>query len=444
MRRAMLFAVVLVLGLGSAGYGISISGFVNHELRLDFGLGGFDDIWGDTEIGIEADLRGWTVGMFIDIETDGWEDLEFFLSGSFGAFEIFSWYEFYGVSDNLTPTEVRQDWDTVVQMPFGGVDFWGVFSMAGEESGGMSEYGSGAAFGFNAMAGPIEIWSEMRFNLRPFVRWVFWNGMDMVLSRIQACDLIDLEDPTCEMDFNRANIYVSLPFCCADIVAKLGIEDDGFHNFQIWLERIDTGLDWLAVDFVGIWYDVDGKDLDVTLDLSFGDASCITPYGSLDLGAADVVNSISLDGLGLVCPIGDVSLAVSALWDDTDYYIGEDARIHPVDGGATRGRLLLPACVEDMGGMDFALGLEAGGAGCCAPYQLGLYAFFWPSSTALFDLQHIRLIYRDEIGENVSWSMEVWAEVGWINAVEFTLTYTWGEPWLVNSTESCCSYPPPP
>lgn len=448
MRRSLLLIVILLFGMGLLVSGMSISGFMIHEVYADFEAGDFVELQMDTEFGIEAGLRGWTFGTFIDLEEDGWEDLEFFTSGSFGAFDVFSWYEFYAINgDDLVDTRVRQDWDTVIQTKLGGVDLYGAFSLGPiEVDEDVYEYGFGAALGLHADIGAFEFWGEISSNLAPFTRWIVWNGMDMVLSKIQACDPVEVIDPVCSTEFTFANAFLEFPFCCADVGAEIAIDCEGFFFLRTWAEDVGTGLDWLTIDVVDLNFIPEAKMIDMSLVLSFGEIGCITPFGGLDLTGPYIVDGIYFDGLELVCPVGDVTAIAAMLLDDTEFFIGTDGRIHSYDYGATHGYLFFPECASrvDAGesfDVDFALGLETTWGGCCGSRRIGIYTFFGPGTVpTLFSWRELRFYFEDEINERFSWRMVVIADDDEFEGVEFTINYRWGDPWLVSPVESCCGF----
>lgn len=447
MKRStgLIVGAILLLGLGLLGSGMSVSGFYMQEIYLDFEDGGFEKFIFDSEFGIEASFGEWTTGLFLDFESDGWEDFEVFTAGTLGALQVFSWFEFYAVAgDHLTPGEIIQDWDSVFQVELSGIDLWGVFSLLAVEDGGFQASGTGWAWGLHEQVGDVGIWAEMTFNLYPFAEWVVWNGMDSVLSKIQACDLVDVLDPTCSMSFTVAEVFVTFPFQCVDVGAFFGIAHDGDLAFSLWAEHLETGLDWLVIDLVELWYFADEKLIDFTLDFSIGESLCITPFVALGQGFPFSADEIYIDGLQIVCPVGDATAIASVVTDDTDYFIGKDARIHPRNGGVSVGAVLASNCVgPPVGGADFAIGIETGGESCCAPFQIGVYAYFESGGhNPLFDLQRIRFVYRDGIGERLSWSLVALADHNEFEGIEIIVNYEWGDVELVSNEESCCSFVP--
>ena len=441
MSRRLLLTAVLVCGFAVLGSAVTISGFFDQELDFSFGAG-FTEFWFDTEIGLEAGFGSWNIGTFIDLETDGWEDLEFFTLGRVGAFNVYSIFEFHALDGGaLTPGDnIKEDWDTAIWTRLAGVDLWAVFSiLAGDDPVDGWISGAGWAWGLHGQAGDFEIWSEMRFNLRPFVRWVVWNGFEKTIRFNQGCDTISVEEPNCDLDFTYANIYARFPVDCMDVGARIGFFDTGFSNLRFWVEDIDTPIEWLEIDAIHLWFYEDEKELGLMFDVSVAEASCITPYVSLAQSSMTTVDGVQIDALGMEVEVESVTVIASAMFDDTDYYLGKDARLHAVKGSEPYSYTLYADCIGDRAGMEFALGLEVDGTGCCAPQTLGVYGFFGPfTPTALFDLEILRVIYEDHITPQLSWSAEFTFEASSPPRVEFAFAYDWGEVQITNSMESCC------
>ena len=444
MFRRLLLTAVLVCGFSILSTAVTISGFLDQELRFDFGAN-FDEFRFDTEIGLEAGFGAWNIGTFIDLESDGMEDLEFFTLGRIGAFDVYSIFEFHAIDgDNLGPGNIKEDWDTAVWTRIAGVDLWGVFSiLAGDDPVDGWISGVGAAWGLHGQAGDLEIWSEMRFNMHTFVRWVVWNGIEKTVRFNQGCDTISVEEANCDLDFNYANIYARIPLDCMEVGARVGFHDAGFSNIRFWLTDVDTPVDWLDIDVLHLRFHDDAKEYEMELGLDLAEAFCITPYFSLVQDTPTAVKGIQLDALGFEAQFENVAFVASGMFDEVDYFIRDDARIDRFDRGEAYGYTLFPDCRESMSGMELALGIEVGVPGCCATQKLGVYGFFGPFiPTALFDLNIVRIMYEDHITPQLAWSAEFIIEVDSAPWVEFTFSYDWGDVQITNSMESCCNLLP--
>ena len=447
MQRIWCVAAMVLLLTGAGACGQTISGFLDYESDFHFHAGSLDYTKLDVEVGLELSSPVWAGGVFLDLESDGLEDIEFFGMGSFGALDIYSYFELTDPDQgHMTPDQLLQDWDTVVRLDLTGVELWGIFSQLVTDSEGVHTVKSGAAVGAHATVGCIDFWAEARFGLRAFLTRAFWFGLDEVIRRNQACNFIRVSEDKvgCDLEFTRANIFTLFPIGCVDLGTRMGIDDHGFVDFRAWATNLQTGIDWLVIEAVEVWFELEHKHVDVHLGLGLGETTCITPFVSLIQSQQTAVDGIQLDGLQLLWEMDDVTVVASALMDDAEFFIAEDARIYPQDGGVTLAYVLLPDCIRSIDEVEFALGLEVGDEGCCAPSRFGVYAYFDSDHGKLFDFVGLRFLFNDWITDSLSWSAEGWFEYEAYQRIEFTVSYAWGEPRIVSSAEgsSCCYYLP--
>ena len=442
--KTLLIIAVLVVVLGIPVYAQSLSGFIDHSTILYFDSGGFDEFGFSTKIGIEYGIADWAFGAFLDLEDnswhwDEWDVLAFSAVGSLGATEVYSLLQFESYGEPLSTSDMWQDWDTVLRTEIADVEMWAILSLLARTDDEVSFSGAGSAFGLHGQSGGLEVWAEVQFNLYSVVDWIFWNGFDEVLRKNQACYLIEVDDWTsCEMEFSFADLYVTFPFLCTDVGTWIGFDDDGFHAFEVWVDDLETGIDWLQIDYIDLWYELDEKDFDMALGVSLGDAACVKPYVSLVQDNSFSVSGIRIDALELSFQIGDVTIVVSELMDDHDHYLGIDARIHP--WGWNDSIFLIPSvCIDPMFGAEEAIGIEIGGTGCCAPFLLGIYSFFDIDLTGvLFDWMGLRVLFKDELTSKLSWSVESWLMYDGLEWIEFGFSYNWGDVRSISSDETCC------
>gem|GEM_PF-1426748 len=468
--KTFLIIAVLVVGLGIPVYAQSLSGFIDHSTILYFDSGAFDEFGFSTKIGIEYGIADWAFGAFLDLEDnsrrwygywDEWDVLAFSAVGSLGATEVYSLVQFESFGKPLSTDDMWQDWDTVVRMEIAGVETWAILSVQEQTYDEESQSGAGSAFGLHGRADMLEVWAEVQFNLYSVVDWVFANGFDEVLRKNQACYyLIEVVDPTCSMEFSFADVYVAFPFLCTDVKTWIGFDDDGFYEFEIWVEDLETGIDWLQIDYVDLRYWIDGKNLDIELGVSLGDAVCIKPYASFVQENSFSVSGIRIEALELSYQIGDATIVFSELMYQEEiflpnYYLGIDARIHPLPSWwweETRASyFLIPSqCTDPMFAAEEAIGLEIGGDGCCAPFLLGIYSFFDIDLTysffdidvtdVLFDWIGLRVLFKNGLTSKLSWSFESWLMYDKVEWIEFGFSYNWGDVRSISSDETCCFF----
>ncbi|MFC2106041.1 hypothetical protein ACFLS0_04755 [Candidatus Bipolaricaulota bacterium] len=457
--KTHLIIAVLVVGLGIPAGAQSLSGFIDHSTTLYFDNGGLDEFGFGTKIGIEYGIADWAFGTFLDLEDDynhwfgypyEWDVLAFSAVGSLGATEVYSLLQFESFGDTLSASDMWQDWDTVLRTKIAGVEMWAILSLLARTEAEELFSGAGSAFGLHGQAGALEVWTEVQFNLYSVVDWIFANWFDEVLRKNQAYYLIEVLDWTsCAMDFSFADVYATFPFLCTDVRAWIGFDDDGFYAFELWVEDLETGIDWLQIDYVDLQYETDGKYLMMELEVSLDAATCIKPYVSLVQDNPFSVSGIRIEALELSYQIGDATIVFSELMYRGElylpnYYLGIDARIHPWPSwwwewwDPTSYFMIPSQCTDPMFAAEEAIGLEIGGTGCCAPFLLGIYSFFDIDLTdVLFDWMGLRVLFKDGLTSKLSWSIESWLMHDGLEWIEFGFSYSWGDVRSISSDETC-------
>lgn len=462
MKTLLIIAALvaeLVIPVGAQ----SLSGFIDNSTTLYFDNSGLDEFGFSTKIGIEYGIADWAFGTFLDLEANNWhwygypyewDVLAFSAAGSLGATEVYSLLQFESFGDPLNASDMWQDLDTVLRTEIAGVEMWAILSLLAWTEDEETLSGAGSAFGLHGQAGVAEVWAEIQFNLDSVVDWIFANGFDEVLRKNQTYYLIEVLDWTsCIMEFSFADVYVTFPFLCTDLGTWIGFDPDGFYAFELWAEDLETGIDWLQIDYVDLEYWINGKDLDIMLEVSLGDAACIKPYVSLVQDNPFSVSGIQIDALELFYQIGDATIVLSELLYRGElylpnYYLGIDARIHPLPlwwwEEAPTSRFLLPSqCAYPILGAEEAIGLEIGGAGCCAPFLFGIYSFFDIDLTGvLFDWMGLRVLFKDELTSKLSWSFESLLMHDGLEWIEFGFSYKWGDVRTISSDETCIFFGP--
>jgi hypothetical protein len=428
-----------VLGAGVC-FGQS-AGFVHGEAVFDF-----DDPWPDAveidfEVGAEYSVSDWSFGALVDIEQFGLEDLAFLATGSLGALNVYSLYWLEAVfGDGPIPgVDLDADWDNAIWMDVAGVELWAFFSIRAEDWLGDHLSGTGLALGGHGSAGDVELWAEVQFNLWELLPFIYWNGFERTLDQNLACDLIDVIDPTCGLDFSFAEVYVELPFCCADPVGWIGFDCEGFYGFEVWIDDLaigDTGLVW---EWIDLWFEAEEKDLELRLGLDVGEAVCIRPYVTLLQADPATVLGLEVDALELACTVGDVTVVVSELLCTDDYYIGTDGAIHPYEWIGS-GWKIPTDCVDEAYGVEEAIAIEVGRDGCCGNESfVGLYSFFDVDlDDAMFDWLGVRARAVTPISSSLSLYIEAWIWSDGIESIALGFDATWGTLKSVTSDWTCC------
>ena len=408
MRRipVLLFLCVGFATVGAVG---QVAGFTHSEVVIDIGAPGIDGLEFNCDLGFEGALDNWTLGGLINLEDTGLERLAFLARGSIGAFNIYSLYQVEAL-DGGTPIpddNILSAWDNAVWTTIVGADLWAFFSNVQEDWLGATLIGTGISIGAHAFAGDVEICGEVTSNLSPMLPYIYWNGLEKVVERNLACDLIQVLNPTSDFGFELAEFAFDFPCRCADISSWISFSTQGFNGLAVEILDFASGLPGLTVEAFGIFFLPEEKFTVLELGLDPVTGLCITPYVTLAFDALTTPTGLQVDALELDYSIGDVSVVVSELLADDDYYIGVDCAIHEYPWLSMD--LAFPdECVDPVHGVEEAIGIEVGQSGCCGGESfVGIYNYFdIDLSDALFDWLGARV--RTEFG--LSTCLSVFAE----------------------------------
>jgi len=440
MKGMLAGLCVVLVAFGVVASGETLSGFVHGELDLDF-----DGPWPkridyDLEMGIEYAIGDWSFGGLLDIEEHGLEDLVILTTGPLGAVNVYSLYWLTGLwGMNPDPgVDLWADWDNAFWMDIAGIEMWAFSSIKATDFFDWHLSGAGLAIGGHGSAGAVEFWAEIQFNLGAMVPLIYWNGLEYIIEKNLACDLIDVLDPTCELDFSFAEAYVDFPFCCADATAWIAFDWDGFYAVEFWVRDIPIGETGLSLEWVDLWFEADWKDLELWFDLDIGQVLCIEPFITLDMDGPAEIEGIEVDALELVCTLGDVTARVSELFTDDDYYMGIDGAIYPRH--QLTGWMIPPQCVDRMWGAEQAIAIEVNREGCCGGDMFfGLYSFFDADlNGVMFDWLGLRARAVSPVTPSLSMYIETWIWYDGVETILLGFDYTWGTLRSVTSDWTCC------
>lgn len=440
MVRVAATAVLCVGLMASIGVG-QLAGFFHAEIEFDLDGAWPESIETDLALGVEYALTDWTFGSLLYAGRDGLENLAFLAKGPFGALNVHSLYwlqEFSWFGQFPGPDLSYADWDNAIWIDVSGVELWGFFSVQTEDGFGEHLSGSGLAIGGHGVAGDVGIWAEMSFNLEPLVPFIYWNGLEETIDQDLPCDLVYVLDPTCSLEFSFAEAYLEFPFCCADVTAWMGVDCLGDFALEAWVRDIPIGQTALVLEWVDLYFDVDGKDLDLWFGLDLGEVLCVTPFVSILEGQDVTVDGIELDALELTCELGGVAITVSELFSLDDYYIGTDGGIHRWDV-CDFGWVIPEECVDVMVEVEEAIGIEVRRDGCCGESFVGLYSFFDVDlNDALFDWLGMRARAEIALSSMLSMSLETWLESEGVTWIALGFDVTWGTLRLLSKDPMCC------
>jgi hypothetical protein len=340
------------------------------------------------------------------------------------------------------------DWDNAVWASIAGADFWAIFSTVEERDFEWDESGAGLAIGAHGLAGDIEVWSEIRFNLHPVLPFIYENGIEKTVEKNLACDLIDIIDPTCSLDFTGADFMFDFPFCCADVGSWISFGTGGFYWAEFWMLDLATGIPGVTLERTSLVFTPDEKMLYFWLEFDPGAGLCITPFVTLDMPPfgpffdiqnAGTIQGFEIDALELVCNIGDVKVVISELFTSDDYYIGEDAAIHKRSDFVSFATFP-DDCVNPAYGVQEAIAVEIGRDGCCGNETfIGIYSFFdIDLHDVLFDWLGVRVRAEMSFSPSISAYVEAWIWYDEFDAIILGFDYSWDTLRALIKDWDCC------
>ena len=347
MKRALVLSL-LVLGLRVAAYGGAFTGSWDTNLCLSWAADGgvsdtvvsFDVFY--SRLYIDYEVCDWVFGSNVIFDLTGIEYLWFDAAGSLGAFSFTSIIQFDPDAKSF------MDWENIAEVSIAGVNFYGLFDMALGALG-PDDVRVGSAYGMLADVGDCTFGAEIRFGAGGHIYWAYvfgvqgWYGHSDGYELCPGYFLITAGNGTgadCNPGFTGLSLMVKFPFTCLDVIALADFSClNGFDQVCFLLEQIDLGAGWFNIDTMSICYQTGSKSICVDLDLTLGDAVCVTPYfdivtqtQSFTDGRAYLIDGIALNALtltynynGVTFKAGEIfnhvwereSASVTA-WDDCD------------------------------------------------------------------------------------------------------------------------------
>jgi hypothetical protein len=120
----------------------------------------------------------------------------------------------------------------------------------------------------------------------------------------------------CDMAFSTMEVRLEgpLPFCQADYSGTISLDCDGFSKAVVEVSGISLpGMDWATLD-TQLVFRPDEKTLVVSPSFDLGVATCFDVYFSDPQG---LFGEVAIDGVGIVCDIGGVTLRGISYWGDS-------------------------------------------------------------------------------------------------------------------------------
>jgi hypothetical protein len=271
MKKALVLSLVLVLGLGVASFGQTLTGKWDTTITI---------VPTPVSLAIKSTLlvdytvSGWSFASSSTFTQTGWDAQKFTVDGSLGAFVLVSTLTF-------TPmTPAFKSWVVTSGVDIVGVSFDAVFTLT---PGVTKLVLSGAG-----KAGLVGV------------------AVDVTLGSGLACDF----------DFAGVVATVDFPFNCANIEAVVTFDCLGFVSatFEATNIAIPT-LPWVTLDAL-LTFQTGSKTLVLTPTFDFGPIACFNLYiDQVDTGTGPLeLGNIIISGIGLDVTIGGVDFLGLSYW----------------------------------------------------------------------------------------------------------------------------------
>ncbi|GEM_PF-554085 len=403
MKRALVLSLVVVIGLGVAGFAQTLSGDWFTKVTVDLaGVATFPGaITVTSALNVAYTVGDWTFGSYTYLADGVWSDQDFSFAGVLGAFSISGglWFD----PDDAVDVFEKLGVDATVTIA--GVSFGVYFDLI--------PAGSDLLVTVDGVAGDVTIGVEVTFG-----------------------DEVD-----CDFDFNWAKVTVGFPFCCADVTGTLAFNClDGFQYAKFCVSDLTIeNLPWLTLGAC-VTFNEQTKTFVLTPSIDLGVIGCdFDLFYRLDIPAAGVgsgimaplnIQGIIFDGLQISCEIGGVQftgityfgpwlvdadgdLVLDSFPGILGYPYSYDANGNGVvDNGESYFEAYQIATTDD---------------GCCGPFSFDVTVFFDEDSVELFDVAYLVASMELQIASQFTFSMGIETDVnaGNVNNIWFGFLVEW-------------------
>jgi len=282
LKKALVVAMVMVMGLGALAFAGPMSGSWDTEICLGFVTITQTDSYVVGQIaGLSSTLTvdytvcAWTFESVSEFGLAGWETQEFTADGVLGAFTFGSVLVF-GPSD-ATFTY----WDSTGGVNIAGINISGEFLLEDD--------GAGWTFGIDGSAGTCDLSADVYFNS-------YLDGGDLAVQTPEYC-----------FCFTSVEIGASFPFCCIELVdVTLGFSNTGFDGITFSLDDVAVpGFEWIVFD-IDLKFDDGalGKVLTLTPSFGYEGLGCIEFEMNLMTEGNAVFYGVNVYGIKVECDMG--------------------------------------------------------------------------------------------------------------------------------------------
>ena len=273
MKRALVLSLIVVIGLGVAGFAQTLGGEWFTKITVDLSGTAFPAaITVLSTLDVDYTVGDWTFSSYTKLTNGVWNDQDFDFVGVLGAFAI------SGSLDFDPDAELFEKLQVDVTVSIAGVSFGFYYDLVGVPA------GNDLNIKIDGVAGDVTI------------------GVDLMLG----------DEVLCDFDFNWVKVKIGFPFCCATVSSEIKFGcTTGFE--YVWFKVVDItieNLPWLTLD-AKVHFTEQTKTFTLSPSIDLGVIGCdFDLYYRLDSsgGILDAlsINGIIFDGIQIACEIGGV------------------------------------------------------------------------------------------------------------------------------------------
>ncbi len=354
MKKALVVAMVMVLGLGALAFAGPLTGEWDTSISLDPSATAMSAFFTDFSSSLDVDyvVGGWTFGSSTAFTLDGFSSQSFTASGVLGAFTFDSTMNFNPMAvtkkvytypamtqttskvagcllDTVTIAKTTKpaftDWTVTGSVSIAGVAFEGLFYLDGGTSA-VTETpllrwngtaweqtssrtiagtagGSGWRFSVSGTAGDATITSLTYFNLSESDATASTTGvLNSSCLSIGKSGSYSIAKPGCGVGFSEEYITIEgISFGCMNLDLAVDVTCSGFHYFKALVSDI-TFLPWISLD-AGVKFTTTSKEFSLCGSLISSADKCFSIDAALTTSDNDVTG-IAIYGISMSYDFG--------------------------------------------------------------------------------------------------------------------------------------------
>jgi len=427
LKKALVVAMVMVLGLGVLAFAGPLSGSWSSSITFDpdptLIVKSFSSV-----VQVDYIAGGWTFGSTAIFNLDAFDNLYFSAEGVLGAFSFKSMLDF----EPQTPS--FNSWINAGSVSIAGLNLYGVFMVDNVGTADIPLIGTGMLLGGSGSAGDVTITAQAQFNMVDYAYYFWAYGYDWAISKFayESCGTwykpgfpFYVQTESCTLSWSGLDIYVDIPFTCFTAMAYVSFScTNGFEGFGAEIYDIDLGLGWVTLSEIDIDFTVTSKAVSTFFGLTLGDVLCFTPYLSLD-GIGTEIQGITLNALLLSYSFNGVTFKAGEIFDNV--WASSLGGAPHTYGFTSSGTLSYTADCIYNSAYDEYFAVEIDGDSCCGG-GFGVSIFNWfdtGDSSQIFDWMETTASLEIGLGSNTTFSTGLSLDGGGLNTLTLRFEFTW-------------------